>query len=113
MREPNIRHPRSTTPIAAASTAPRNMLRRCEKTARASACRRRANPPRIPTLNLSGERLKVQEVYLREYETMADALKNIEHFIEIVYTKKRLHASLDYRTPEEFEETWKQQQNLL
>jgi putative transposase len=56
--------------------------------------------------------LKVEEVYLKEYETMADALKNIEHFIETVYTKKRLHASLDYRTPEEFEEDWKQQQHV-
>jgi len=52
--------------------------------------------------------LKVEEVYLKEYETMADALKNIEPFIEVVYTKKRLHASLDYRTPEEFEEGWQQ-----
>ena len=54
--------------------------------------------------------LKVEEVYLTEYETMADALKNIKNFIEIVYTKKRLHASLDYQTPEEFEEAWKQRQ---
>ncbi len=43
---------------------------------------------------------------------MADAVKNIEHFIETVYTKKRLHASLDYRTPEEFEEAWQRQQNV-
>jgi len=56
--------------------------------------------------------LKVEEVYLKEYETMADALQNIKNFIETVYAKKRIHASLDYRTPEEFEEGWKQRQNL-
>ena len=56
--------------------------------------------------------LKVEEVYLKEYETMADALKNIKNFIEIVYAKKRIHASLDYRTPEEFEEDWKRQQHV-
>jgi transposase InsO family protein len=57
--------------------------------------------------------VKVEEVYLKEYETMEDALQNIENFIEIVYAKKRLHASLDYRTPEEFEEGWRKQQKLV
>lgn len=50
--------------------------------------------------------LKVEEVYLNEYETMADAKRNIGPFIEIVYAKKRLHSSLGYQTPEEFEDAW-------
>jgi len=53
--------------------------------------------------------LKVEEVYLNEYETMEDAKNNIERFIEDVYTKKRLHQSLNYQTPEEFEEAWQSQ----
>jgi len=47
--------------------------------------------------------LKVEEVYINEYETFEDALKNIKHFIEIVYNKKRLHSSIGYVPPEEFE----------
>lgn len=47
--------------------------------------------------------LKVEEVYINEYETFDDALKNIKHFIEIVYNKKRLHSSIGYVPPEEFE----------
>ncbi len=47
--------------------------------------------------------LKAEEVYLNEYTTASDALINIERFIEIVYDKKRLHSSLGYLTPEEFE----------
>lgn len=47
--------------------------------------------------------LKVEEVYINEYETFEDALKNIKHFIDIVYNKKRLHSSIGYVTPEEFE----------
>ena len=48
--------------------------------------------------------LKVEEVYINEYETFEDALKNIKHFIEIVYNKKRLHSSIGYVPPEEFEQ---------
>jgi putative transposase len=47
--------------------------------------------------------LKQEEVYLWEYRTRADAYKRIGPFIELVYNRKRLHSSLGYRPPEEFE----------
>jgi putative transposase len=47
--------------------------------------------------------LKAEEVNLNEYETFEDALRNIWHFIEDVYNKKRLHSALDYRSPDRFE----------
>jgi putative transposase len=47
--------------------------------------------------------LKWEEVYLNEYETFEDALRNIWHFIEKVYNKKRLHSSIGYRSPNQFE----------
>ena len=47
--------------------------------------------------------LKVEEVYINEYETFEEAHRNIKHFIELVYNKKRLHSSIDYVPPEEFE----------
>jgi len=47
--------------------------------------------------------LKVEEVYINEYETFEEAYKNIKHFIELVYNKKRLHSGLGYVPPEEFE----------
>jgi putative transposase len=47
--------------------------------------------------------LKREEVYLKEYRTFADALANIQTFIEDVYNTKRLHSSLGYRPPVEFE----------
>ena len=47
--------------------------------------------------------LKVEEVYMFEYETYGEVLKRIPYFIEEVYNKKRLHSSLGYMPPEEFE----------
>lgn len=47
--------------------------------------------------------LKCEEVYLWEYRTLEDARISIESFIEAVYNKKRLHSSLGYVPPEEFE----------
>ena len=47
--------------------------------------------------------LKVEEVYINEYETYEEAYKNIKHFIELVYNKKRIHSGIGYITPEEFE----------
>ena len=48
--------------------------------------------------------LKVEEVYLNEYETFEDAFRNIWHFIEKVYNQKKPHSALDYRSPVQFEE---------
>jgi len=47
--------------------------------------------------------LKAEEVYLWEYETYQDVIERIPYFIEDVYNTKRLHSSLGYRSPEEFE----------
>jgi putative transposase len=47
--------------------------------------------------------LKREEVYLNDYRTMAEALANLARFIEEVYNQKRLHSSLGYLPPVEFE----------
>ncbi len=47
--------------------------------------------------------LKQEEVYLKEYDSFADAEQNLTVFIEQVYNIKRLHSSLGYLPPAEFE----------
>jgi putative transposase len=47
--------------------------------------------------------MKSEEVQLWEYRTLSDVQKRIPYFIEDVYNQKRLHSSLGYRPPCEFE----------
>jgi putative transposase len=47
--------------------------------------------------------LKREEVYLKESQTLADAEAHLGQFIEAVYNTKRLHSSLGYLPPAEFE----------
>lgn len=50
--------------------------------------------------------IKEEEVDLSEYNDFADARTQIGHFIEDVYMTKRIHSSLGYLTPVEFEVAW-------
>jgi putative transposase len=63
-----------------------------------------------PTQNGYVERLirtiKEEEVDLSEYENYHDAYSQIERFLEDVYMFKRIHSSLGYLTPAEFEREW-------
>jgi putative transposase len=47
--------------------------------------------------------LKAEEVYRQEYRDLAEARASIAQFIDEVYNQKRLHSSLGYRPPVEFE----------
>jgi transposase InsO family protein len=63
-----------------------------------------------PTQNGYAERLmrtiKEEEVDLSDYQDYHDAYRQIGRFLEDVYMRKRVHSSLNYLTPAEFESHW-------
>jgi putative transposase len=51
--------------------------------------------------------IKEEEVALTEYQDFADAKRQLGRFLDAVYNRKRIHSSLGYLTPEEFEQQWR------
>ncbi len=48
--------------------------------------------------------LKTELIYWEQYRTRTEARKSIFEYIEIFYNRKRLHSSLGYNSPEEYEQ---------
>jgi len=53
--------------------------------------------------------IKEEEVDLSEYRNFAEAYEQIGRFLDEVYSRKRIHSSLGYLTPSEYEMQWKEQ----
>ena len=53
--------------------------------------------------------IKEEEVYLSDYEDYTDAVCQLGRFLNDVYIHKRIHSSLGYLTPAEFEEQWRRE----
>jgi transposase InsO family protein len=55
--------------------------------------------------------IKEEEVELSEYEDYHDAYRQMGRFLDEVYMHKRIHSSLGYLTPAEFESQWLREQS--
>lgn len=66
---------------------------------------RRGNPYDDAKAESFMKTLKMEEVYLYEYDGLSEVSARIGHFLEEVYNQKRLHSALGYMPPAEFEQT--------
>lgn len=51
--------------------------------------------------------LKYEEIYLNEYDNLAEARFRIAEFLDQIYNHKRLHSKLGYVPPAEFEQSFR------
>ncbi len=63
----------------------------------------RANPYDNAFMESFYKTLKYEEVHLWNYETYEDVIERLPFFLEEVYNRKRLHSSIGYVPPVEFE----------
>ena len=50
--------------------------------------------------------LKKEEVYLRHYKNFDDAKTSLFEYIEGFYNRNRIHSSIGYKTPHQFEKSF-------
>ena len=64
---------------------------------------RRGNPYDNAHVESFFKTLKHEEIFANDYSTIDDVADRLPHFLEEVYNRRRLHSSLGYMPPEEFE----------
>jgi hypothetical protein len=75
-----------------------------EKQGMVPSMSRPANPYDNASCESFMKTLKREEIYANQYTDLEHLRCNVEEFIENNYNRRRLHSSLGYRSPKEFEQ---------
>jgi putative transposase len=73
----------------------------------------RGNPYHNANAESFFKTFKYEEVYMNDYQTIEDVIERVTYFLEQVYNAKRLHSSLGYVPPNEFEANYENKFNAL
>ena len=57
--------------------------------------------------------LKTEHTYFHKYQTRKEAAQSIFEYIEVFYNRQRMHSTLDYQSPDEFEKQYEAQCAIL
>lgn len=69
-------------------------------------------PGKTVTPNVSSEPSRKRKLIYQSISATNDAYRQLGRFLDDVYMHKRIHSSLGYLTPAEFEAQWRKEQAL-
>jgi transposase InsO family protein len=98
------------TPIKASSMQPPPLQHVCKRLGHREVRQKSERRGKMAMRKGSCAPSSEEEVDLADYQHYADAMSQIGRFLDEVYMHKRIHASLGYLTPAEFETHWRQEQ---
>ncbi|HEX2913572.1 MAG TPA: integrase core domain-containing protein, partial [Chloroflexia bacterium] len=70
---------------------------------------RPGRPQENGTAESFNKTVSYEKLFLDEYENLAELESSLEDWLDCLYNERRLHSSLGYQSPNEYERNWQKQ----